>query len=259
MPLSTRAQPVFTFGAVLRSMLLAALVAGLVVSAFHLVVTEPVIDEAIALEEQQAHTADAPSHHEEPIVSRTAQKAGLFLGYLLYGASWALLLAVLFHLLQESFVELGPRSGALVFAGLVFWACVAIPFLKYPANPPGVGEADTIEFRQRMYLLIQGLAAIAVVLAWLSSRRIAGSPTGVRRWALVGIAMLLIAGLLYLSMPGNPDPIRAPMELVLRFRLRAIAGLALYWTVFGLSFGWFLARRTGLPARRPALSPTASR
>jgi predicted cobalt transporter CbtA len=259
MSLIPPALPPFTFGAVLRSMLLAAIVAGLVVSTFHLVVTEPVIDAAIALEEQQDHMASAPADHAEPIVSRTAQKAGLFLGYLLYGVSWALLLAVLFHLTQESFVELGVRSGTLVFAGLVFWACVAIPFLKYPANPPGVGEADTIQFRQRMYLLIQGLAAISMVLTWLLSRRLRRSGSRIPRWAVVGASMLLTAGGLYLLMPNNPDPIRVPMELVLRFRLRAISGLVLYWAVFGLSVGWLLARRHRQPSSQSSLSSVTVR
>lgn len=222
-------------------MLLAALVAGLVVSTFHLVLTEPVIDEAIALEKQQDHVAGSPSHHAEPIVSRTAQKTGLYLGYLLYGASWAMLLAVLFHLIQESFTEIGVRFGALVFAGLVFCTCVAIPFLKYPANPPGVGEADTIQFRQRMYLAIQVLAAISIILTWLLSRRIMQAHFSFRRWAVVGTGLVLTAGVIYLIMPDNPDPIRAPMDLVLRFRLRAIGGLVLYWAVFGLSFGWLLS------------------
>lgn len=240
-------------------MLLAALVAGLVVSTFHLVVTEPVIDQAIALEEQHDHAASTPADDTEPIVSRAAQKAGLFLGYLLYGVSWALLLAVVFHLSQESFVELGVRSGALVFAGLVFWACVAIPFLKYPANPPGVGEADTIQFRQRMYLAIQGLAAVSIGLAWLLSRRLRRSGAPIPRWVVVGAGMLLTAGVLYLLMPANPDPIRVPMDLVLRFRLRAISGLVLYWAVFGLSVGWLLARPRRQPANHSSRRPASAR
>ena len=92
-----------TLGRVLLYAVIAGLAAGLLVTIFHAIVTEPVIDRAIALEEQAAANNPMPAtdQHEEPIVSRAFQKsAGLLLGYALYGLTWALFFTLVFFPLQ---------------------------------------------------------------------------------------------------------------------------------------------------------------
>jgi len=59
----------------LRAAVLAGLVAGGAVAAFHLLVTEPVIDRAILLEEQQSRARG--ERMATPLVSRATQKVGL--------------------------------------------------------------------------------------------------------------------------------------------------------------------------------------
>ncbi|HEY3229683.1 MAG TPA: CbtA family protein, partial [Roseiflexaceae bacterium] len=54
-----------TLGRVLLYAVIAGLTAGLLVTLFHAVITEPVIDRAIALEEQAAHFAAQPVTHDE--------------------------------------------------------------------------------------------------------------------------------------------------------------------------------------------------
>jgi predicted cobalt transporter CbtA len=127
-------------GTILKAAIIAGLLAGLTVAVFHLVVTEPIIDQAIALEEQRA---DAGHAHEEPIVSRRAQRGGLILGYLLYGLTWALLFAVVFQVTQRWLpANSGVAQGALL-AFLAYWSVCLLPFLKYPANPPAIGRRST--------------------------------------------------------------------------------------------------------------------
>jgi predicted cobalt transporter CbtA len=242
-----------SFRAVLKSALIAGIVAGLCVAAFHLLLTEPVLDRAIRLEEQQARSAGTHDAQAEdtPLVSRPMQKAGLFLGYLIYGLSWALFFSVAYHLLQGRLAARGVRWGAAALAFLLYWSIVLVPFLKYPANPPGVGDPATVADRQNLYLIFlllsAGSAALAVTLGKYVARLMAG-----QRRLLTLAWLVLLAAMLLLLMPGNPDPATMPAEIVLPFRAFSLGGLTLFWAIFGLCFGW-LARRAANP--RPMTAP----
>ncbi len=236
-----------SFRTVLMGALIAGIVAGLCVAAFHFVFTEPLIEQAIQLEEQMAHQQGA-DEHAAPVVSRAGQKVGLVVGYLIYGLSWALLFSVAYHMLQGRLSALGRRSGALALAFLVYWSVVLVPFLKYPANPPGVGDPATVGYRQQLYygilLLAIGATALAVyfgpaVAQWLKSRR---------RWPSTLALLILSAVVLLLVMPNNSDPVPMPAALVLNFRALSLAGLTLFWAVFGLGFGWLAHRADSQPA-----------
>jgi hypothetical protein len=89
-PASRATEPRGTLRGTLRSALIAGLIAAVLASLFHQVLTEPVIDRAIAAEE--AREAAQPGHaHEEPVVSRRGPKIGLVVGLLIYGLTWGLL------------------------------------------------------------------------------------------------------------------------------------------------------------------------
>jgi predicted cobalt transporter CbtA len=233
----------------------AGLAAGLLVTVFHAIVTEPVIDRAIALEEQAAaqNTTTAMDQHQEPpIVSRAFQKsAGLLLGYVLYGLNWALFFTLVFFPLQSWLARFGPWRGALLLAALAWWAIILIPFIRYPANPPAVGDPATIGYRQSLYLTLLLLSAAGTALAvWLGTRlaRQLRQPV----WLIVCAGLLVVGAALVVLMPPNPDAITAPADLISAFRFRSLLGLTLFWATFGAAFGW-LARRS---ARR-AVSASA--
>jgi predicted cobalt transporter CbtA len=242
-----------TLGRVLLYAVIAGLTAGLLVTLFHAVITEPVIDRAIALEAQAAHFAAQPvTHYEAPVVSRAFQKSGgLLIGYVLYGTTWALIFTLVFFPLQSRLARFGPWRGALLLAALAWWAIILVPFIKYPANPPGVGDPETIDYRQNIYLALLLLSASgATLVVWLGGRlaRQVRQPS----WLIRGAGLLVVGAALVLLMPPNPDPITAPADLVFNFRVRSLLGLTLFWAMFGTVFGW-LARRN---ARR-ATSPSA--
>ena len=162
----------------LRTVLVPAMVAGLiggaVASVFHAFFTEPVIDRAIAAEEERA--AAQPTHHEEePVVSRRGQKIGLVVGLLLYGAIWGLLVGLAIHATRGWTPDAWSlaRRGAFL-AALIGWAVAIFPFMKYPANPPGVGEPDSIGYRQALYIGFLGLSVLGLVLATAIGRRTGG-------------------------------------------------------------------------------------
>jgi hypothetical protein len=242
----------WTLGSILKASVVAGLIAGAIVSGFHTLLIEPVIERAISLEEQRSQTHGEA--HAEPVVDRPTQRWGLVLGFILYGAIWGLLLGVLLYLIQDW----RPTTWTIVRSGVVLavllgWSVALFPFLKYPANPPGVGEADTVGYRQALYLGCIGLSAVGTALAVglfrLLSRSTWAPAHGWGRWLLVTAFYVIYAAVIYAALPANPDPVEMPADLVWTFRLISFVGLMLFWLILAGTFGWF-ARDTS-----PALAP----
>lgn len=238
------------FGTILKAAVIAGVLAGVLVAGFHFAFTEYFIDQAIAIEESRA---PASTMAEEPVVSRPVQRAGLFLGYLIYGLSWSLLFAVAFQVLQKRLpATTAPRRG-LLLALAAYWAVALLPFLKYPANPPGVGDPETIAYRQGMYLVVLmlgvGSAAIAVGLGrWIGA-------TGQPVWAswATGIAIAAVSGvLLFVGMPASPDAVQMPLWVVSSFRTLSLVGATLFWIILGVGFAVLINRANREPAQRLA-------
>jgi len=233
---------VTSLGSLIKTALVAGLVAGAAVAGFHWLVTEPVIDRAIEIEERSSQARGTPA--EEPVVSRPAQRVGLILGFLLYGATWGLLFSVFFHLTRawQPPAWTVARRGFLV-AGLAGWSVAVFPFLKYPANPPGVGDPETIGYRQALYLAIIGLSVIGAGLVVGLHRSV--SRAGRSGWPLVLAAYLVYLAVVYLAMPSNPDPVKMSPQVVWTFRVLSLAGLVLFWGILGGAFGWLSRQRGG--------------
>jgi predicted cobalt transporter CbtA len=223
----------------LKRAVLAGLVAALVVSVFHLVFTEPVIDRAIGIEEQMSGQTD-----EQPVVSREAQKGGLVLGLLLYGSIWALLFGVVYHLTQGWLPAQSAAARGAVLAAMGYLSVALLPFLKYPANPPGVGDPETISYRQSMYVALLVLSIVGVFVAAGVARYAHGRGLSrITAW-LAGLGFLAVfAAIVYVVLPANPDPVLIPAEVLGPFRGLSLAGLTLFWVTLGAMFAW-LSRRS---------------
>lgn len=227
----------------LRGLLL-GLVAGLLAGGFAFAFGEPHVERAIELEEAGAaadhHAAGQPSDHdhgEEAVVSRPVQKAGLFLATGLYGLAAGGVFALVYAGLRG---RVGPRDEgglALAAAGTAFVAVILVPFLKYPANPPAVGDPETINSRTLLYLvmILVGLASVAVAVA--SARKVTAGPWA--RWA-VGVAAFLVpviaAWVLLPTVDEVPDGF--PATLLWQFRITSLGTQLVFWTAFGALFGW---------------------
>jgi hypothetical protein len=121
------------------------------------------------------------------------------------------------------------------------------PFLKYPANPPGVGEPDTIGYRQALYVGFIVLAVLGLVLATALRRR--ATAPGARGWiAPVAFYVVWAVGL-YASMPPNPDPVELSETIVGPFRALSLAGLVVFWGGFALLLAYLGRERARVPAR----------
>lgn len=244
-----------TYAGVLKRALLASLIVGLLAGAYMLVAVEPVIDRAIALEEQlSTHVPadDGHDHHHEPLYTRGEQKGGGVGAMVLYALALGLVIGTVFAWRRH------VLPGATDFVRAVWLAVVGfavfglLPAVKYPASPPGVGDPDTVGERTLQYVGLIALALVATIaLARLSKllRSQVDDPT--RVVAVASIAVVAFA-LAYLLLPDSPDEIAAaiPAELVWDFRLRSLGGLAITWLGFGLLFGWFLSRPTVAGDRR---------
>jgi predicted cobalt transporter CbtA len=243
-----------------RTIVLAALLigvlAGLAGAVFHTVATEPRVDDAIAIEEAAAEADHAMSggeadDGEEVSVSRSDQKgAGLFLAYALTGAAFGLFLAITSLSLRTT---TGGPFRRVAVSGLVLAGAITVaPWLKYPPNPPAVGDPDSVGERERLFVLLLVLSALLLAgLAHLSARlRRAEWPDDRRVAAVVGAGLVAFA-VLFAVMPASPDTVSVPANLVWQFRLNSLTGNLLVWTFLtvGLGVVWSEA------ARRPAESP----
>ena len=235
-----------------RAVLIAGAVAGLVLGAFHLVVSEPFVDRAIAIEEaaherELAATGATAEHHEE-VFSRRTQKAGLLVGTLVSSLAAGAVFAGAFALLPPQLPGHTRRAQVALLAGAAAITVVLVPFLKYPANPPGVGDPGTLASRQLLYvgcvlLSVAGLGVSAQFFGWLRQRTSTG--------AAAGGAMLLFAvwaGAVLIALPARTDPVNTPDRLLGQFRAASLLGQLLYWTLFSGLFAIVLERGEQSPA-----------
>lgn len=241
--------------------LLLGLLAGLVAGVFAFAVGEPRVDEAIALENAAAahdhgggsahEHGDAGGHAHEhgEEVSRGTQKAGLFLATGLYGLAAGGVFALVFAALRG---RVGPRSDgglALAAAGTAFAAVILVPFVKYPANPPAVGDPETINSRTVLYLAMIGVGLLSAAIAVTTARTVPGGPWA--RWPAAVLAFIVPVVVASLLLPGVDEvPDGFPATLLWRFRITSLGTQLVFWASFGTLFGWFCDR-----AARPAPAP----
>ena len=237
----------------MRSIFTAAVVAGLaaalLVAGFHFMVTEPIIEQAIAIEDA---AREMEGIHDTPVISREIQgRVGLFVGFLIYGVSWALLFGAAYTLSHRVLPGASAARRGMVLAALAYWAVCLVPFLRYPANPPGVGEPATIQYRQDLYIAVLCLSVVSTIASVAIARYLGrGRPTGILAAVTLGL-LIAFAGGMYLMLPPNPDPIRLPLDLVFGFRLHSLAGLTLFWVILGAGFAWLVSRP---PHGRPSIT-----
>jgi len=235
--------------------LVAGLLAGLLAAVFAYTVGEPRIDQAIALEEAAAAASSAEPHddtgtaahshdEEEALVSRDGQRFGLFLALGLYGLAVGGLFSLVYAAVRG---RAGPRSEpvlAVTLAAAAFTSVVLIPFMKYPANPPAVGDPETIDQRTVLYLVAVVIGILAVAAGTAAYRYASRSEPWVR-WLSAGAALLLPVVAAWILLPEISEvPQGFPADLLWDFRIASIGTQAVFWAGVGALFA-FAARRRG--------------
>jgi hypothetical protein len=226
--------------------LLAGLVGGLIAFAFAHTFGETPIDRAIAFEDAHSVTADPV------LVSRGIQSSvGLLTATCVYGLALGGLFALTFAVVQGRASRLRPSAtaGLLALAGYVI--VFAVPFLKYPANPPSVGDPETIGRRTALYLSMIAVSILAAIVAYRVGRAV-GRPLGALAAyiGLVGAAAAILPGI-------HEVPKGFPADTLWHFRLASLGTQACIWATLGLGFGP-LADRLLLSRSRPAAAGSPS-
>ncbi len=158
-------------GLLVRGML-AGLAGGALAFAFAWAFGEPQVNLAIAFETHMHQMAGDPPEPE--LVSRAVQGTiGLMTGVLVYGAALGGIFALAFAYAQGRVGRLGPRATAAVLAAGGFIALILAPQIKYPANPPSIGNPETIGSRTALYFTMIALSVIAAVAAASTGRQLA--------------------------------------------------------------------------------------
>src|SRR5271165_6463026 len=153
----------------IRGMLAGAL-AGLLASGFAWVCGEPQVDLAIGFEEHVHAMAGEPPEPE--LVSRAVQStAGLLTGVVVYGCALGGIFSLVFAYAYGRVGRLSPRATAAIVAAFGFATLILVPQIKYPANPPSVGEPETIAVRTALYFTMIALSVIASVAAVSTARQ----------------------------------------------------------------------------------------
>lgn len=247
---------------------LAGLIAGLAGFGFAKFVGEPALERALVYEAQAAQNN---AHHEPgadgtvadetgedgPVVSRAVQSTfGLLTGTVVNGIALGGLFGIMCAVALGRIGGRDAQRNSLVLAFGAFVVVALVPFLKYPATPPAVGDPETIGHRTGLYFAMLLISIAAAVLGlWIRSLLVA------RRDAfeasLIG-AGVFVAGvaLAYIVMsPVNEIPGDFPANDLWRFRTSAIGLQAVLWLTIGVANG-VLARMADLQRVRSDASAT---
>jgi hypothetical protein len=267
--------------------LLAGALAGLVAFCFARIFAEPVIAKAIAYERgrdavQAAlnRAAGLPVDAGGPdIFSRTVQSnLGIGVGLIGFGAAMGALYSVVYMLCLGRVGKVQPKVLALLVAGAGLAGIYLVPYLKYPADPPAIGHAETIKPRAALYLtMVVCSSAFILAAVWLG-RRLAPRFGNWNASLLSALGFAVAIGIVMAILPSfgelsanvhvyghhateTPLPLTDPRgnivypgfpaDTLFSFRFSSICNQAILWGTLGLAFGP-MAERVLRPAMQRA-------
>jgi hypothetical protein len=235
--------------------MLVGLVAGLLAFVFARFFGEPSINAAIAFEGAHAHV-DPGGAAEPELVSRTIQASlGLALAVCLYGAALGGIFSLAFAFVYGRVGRLGARATAGTLAIIGFVTIFGVPFLKYPPNPPAVGDSETIGQRSGLYFLMIIISVAAAIAGMLVRRSV------LQQWgswnatfAAAGTYAVIVAVAAAVLPAINEVPADFLATDLWEFRVASIGTQLVLWTTFGILFGALAERaeRARVEAPQPA-------
>jgi predicted cobalt transporter CbtA len=228
----------------LRGMLV-GLVAGLFVFAFARWAGEPQVNQAIAFESSVDQAKGEPPELE--MVSRRIQSGvGLLTGVVVYGAALGGIFGLVFAYARGRLSNARPRVLAALLAVIGFITIVLTPSLKYPANPPAVGNPETIGVRTAAYFLLIATSIVAMALSLKVRRRWVKHLGEWNATVSAGILYVFIVSIVAHFLPLIDEvPAEFPASLLWKFRIASWETQVLLWAILGLLFGWLTERAEG--------------
>jgi len=218
--------------------LLAGCFAGTIHGIANLAIVEPYLDEAIGIENQNLFASgeeeDTPQFQAEYESYRIWQKGGQVLAGAILGTSVGALFGIVFAYSRKVLPGEHHVKKALVLSGIMWFTIYFIPFLKYPANPPTVGDAETVVLRAVLYLSFIAISGFGAVGFYQLYKRL---QKGKKIAAFIGYTAFISA--VFIVMPANPDEVTAPMDLVNGFRVMSVLAVSIFWISIGIILGVF--------------------
>jgi Probable cobalt transporter subunit (CbtA) len=220
----------------IRGMLVGVL-AGLAAFAFACVFGEPQVQHGIDFEDHLAALRHEPAGPE--LVGRGVQRTlGLLAGTVATGVALGGLLALAFAYAYGRLGILEARATAALLALGAFASITLVPFTKYPANPPAVGNPGTIDRRTVLFFAMIAITVLALTAA-VRARRQLGRRLG--RWnatIVAGALFAVVVAVAELILPAvHETPAGFPADVLYRFRVASLGINATLWLGLGLGFG----------------------
>ena len=210
--------------------------AGLIHGTVNFILVEPYLDQAIGLENQNLFESGEEENTPEFWVEyegyRNWQKSGQILAGVILGTSIGALFGIVFALSRNSLPGKNNVKKAVILAGIMWFTLYFIPFLKYPANPPTVGDGETVVLRAILYLSFIAISGFGAYGFYKLSKKFKNNQKII---SFAGYAVFIIT--IFFLMPENPDEITAPMSLVNDFRMMSAFGVTSFWIAVGLILG----------------------
>jgi len=152
----------------------------------------------------------------------------------------------------------GPQQLSVLLAAGAFGAVYVVPFVKYPPNPPAVGQADTIRARTGWYLvMVLASVVLAIAAVWLARRLAARFGAWNGRLLATATYLVAIAAVMALlpAVDETPGPLRDasgvivyqgfPADVLYEFRLLSLGTQLVLWATIGVVFATLAGRMLG--------------
>ena len=215
--------------------LVSGFTAGIIHGAVNLAIVEPYLDQAISIENQNLFATglaeDTPQFWAEYSSYRDWQKSGQVLASGILGMSIGALFGIVFAYSRNALPKGHTIKKTFVLAAIMWLTIFLIPFLKYPANPPTVGDADTVVLRGILYLSFIAISGFSAV----GFSRLYKKLENKKYLAFVGYAVFITA--VFFMMPPSPDEVTAPMDLVNGFRTMSVMAVTTFWIAEAIILG----------------------
>jgi hypothetical protein len=150
---------------------------------------------------------------------------------------------------------LKPTQTTALVAFLGFVAIGLVPFLKYPATPPAVGDPETIGQRTSLYFGFLTIAVIAIIFETLFAAlllRRGGTPFQATVFPALGFTAIVTVAALIL--PTVNEVGGFPADTLWYFRRASILTTAALWATLGIVLtgliGRLYAKESAAQARR---------
>ena len=222
--------------------------AGLVYATVGILVGGPYLEQAVELENQIMFEAgdakDTPEFRAEYEEYRDWQQGGHLLSGIIYGISLGALFGIVFALSKSRLPGKSYLARSMFLAGVMYFVVYLLPSIKYPPNPPAVGEPETLLLRTILHLALVAIIGFGTVGFFKLARiQMISRLTGRMKSCIYIAGYAAFVTATYIMMPPSPDP--PPLiqtSLLDGFRATSLISAGTFWIVMGTVLGFFWTR-----------------